>query len=164
MNALDYISRFENDCLDLYKTLGSEANDTERKELFALLADSRQRHLDKLDQLKATIWNDAIDSELIDRAAQVLNSCRQTLLAPDIMKVMRNDRDAFDHVIHAEEEMIKLCTGMARTEKSERVKALLNWFVDDEKQHLDEIEGIYDFVEAPHCYLEWGEFSNMRTL
>jgi len=53
---------------------------------------------------------------------------------------------------------------MARVEKGEQVKALLNWFVEDEKRHLEEIEGIYEFVEAPRSYLEWGEFSNLHPL
>jgi rubrerythrin len=82
----------------------------------------------------------------------------------DLNKEMRNDRDAFEHVVHAEDEMIKLCEGMAKAEEEEKVKALLNWFVKDEKRYLEEIEGIYEFVEAPHCYLEWGEFSNLHTL
>jgi len=164
MKATDYLTRFENDCLNLYETLGSNTNDPELKTLYQLLADTRQRHLDSLATLKETIRNGEAESELIDRAGQVVNKCRQTLLAPDVMKSMRNDHDAFDHIIHAEEEMIRICEGMARNESGEKVKALLNWFVVDEKKHLEEIEGIYDFVEAPHCYLEWGEFSNMRTL
>jgi rubrerythrin len=164
MNAIDYLSRFETDCLNLYTTLGSKTNDTELKELYALLADNRQRHHDNLLRLKDTIGIGNVESELIDRADQVMNSCRQTLLAYDITKAMGNDRDAFDHVVHAEEEMIKMCAGIAKTEKGAAAKAMLNWFVEDEKRYLEEIEGIYDFVEAPHCYLEWGEFSNMRTL
>jgi len=164
MNAIDYLSRFENDCLNLYNALGSKATNPELKELYELLADNRQRHLDSRVLLKETIRNGEDESELIERADQVINNCRQTLLAYDITKAMRNDHDAFDHVLHAEEEMIRLCEGMARNEKNETAKSLLNWFVEDEKRHLAEIEGIYDFVEAPHCYLEWGEFSNMRTL
>ena len=164
MNAITYLSRFENDCLNLYKTLGSKTSNPELKELYELLADSRQRHLDSLLKLQETIGSGEDESDLIERADQVMNSCRQTLLAYDIMKAMRHDHDAFDHVVHAEEEMIRLCAGMARKEKTEKVKELLNWFVADEKRHLEEIEGIYEFVEAPHCYLEWGEFSNLRTL
>jgi rubrerythrin len=164
MNAIDYLTSFENDCLNLYKTLGSSTDDTEKKELYGLLADTRQRHLDSLAALKETMNIGEGESALIDRAGQVVNKCRETLLSTDITKAMRNDHDAFDHIINAEEEMIRLCAGMAKHETGENVKTLLNWFVADEKRHLQEIEEIYDFVEAPHCYLEWGEFSNMRTL
>lgn len=164
MNTIDYLTTFENDCLNLYELMGSATDNPEQKELYQLLTDARQRHLAKLEAMKATINFDEIDSAMVDRAGMVMNGCRQTLLAPDIIKAMRNDHDAFDHVMRAEEEMIKLCAGMARAEDNEKVRDLLSWFVDDEKKLLEEIEGIYDFVESPHCYLEWGEFSNMRTL
>jgi rubrerythrin len=164
MSAITYLSRFENDCLNLYKTLESNTGNPELKELYELLADSRQRHLDALLHRQETVGSGDYESDLIERAEQVTNSCRQTLLAHDISKALRHDHDAFDHVVHAEGEMIRLCAGMAGNEKNEKVKELLSWFVADEKQHLEEIEGIYEFVEAPHCYLEWGEFSNLRTL
>jgi hypothetical protein len=77
----------------------------------------------------------------------VTNACRVALAARDFNKEMRGDSDAFGHVVRAENEMITLCEGMARAEKGEQVKALLNWF-----------------VEAPRSYLEWGEFSNLRPL
>ena len=41
---------------------------------------------------------------------------------------------------------------------------MLAWLANDEKRHLERIEEIYDFVETPRCYLEWGEFSNLRSL
>jgi rubrerythrin len=164
MNAINYLTRFETDCLDLYAVISQATDDPEKKGLYSLLTDARQRHLDRLLAMGENLPSDAAESAIVDRAGQVMNVCRQTLLSPDIMKAMRNDHDAFDHIVHAEEEMIKLCTGMARSEDHAAVKQLLNWFVEDEKKHLEEIEGIYDFVESPHCYLEWGEFSNMRTL
>lgn len=164
MNTLEFLNRFENDCLDFYNTLGAETADPELKGLYGLLADSRKRHMDLLEPLKETVRSEDLTSELAERAGHVVNGCRMALTARDFDKEMRGDRDAFGHVIHAEEEMIRLCEGMARAEESEQVKALLNWFVADEKRHLEEIEGIYEFVETPHFYLEWGEFSNLHPL
>lgn len=164
MNTLNYLSQFENDCLNLYEALGSETTDPELKNLYRLLADNRQRHMNGLVAMNKIIHADEDNSVQTERAEQVMNSCRQTLLSADIKKALRNDHDAYNHVIHAEEAMISLCAGMARVEAGEKVKALLDWFVEDEKKFLEEIVGIYDFVEAPHCYLEWGEFSNLRTL
>jgi rubrerythrin len=164
MNTLDFLSGFENDCLSFYRTLAAETTDPELKELYELLADTRKRHLDMLETRRETVRSVDLTSELTERAGHVINGCRMALSSRDMNKEMRNDRDAFEHVVHAEDEMIRLCEGMARAEEGEKVKALLNWFVKDEKRHLEEIEEIYEFVEAPHCYLEWGEFSNLRTL
>jgi len=164
MNTLEFLSGFENDCLSFYRTLAAETTDPELKGLYELLADTRKRHLDMLETRKETVRSEDLTSDLTERAGHVTNGCRMALSSRDLIKEMRDDRDAFEHVVQAEDEMIKLCEGMARAEEGEKVKALLNWFVKDEKQVLEEIEGIYEFVEAPHCYLEWGEFSNLRTL
>jgi rubrerythrin len=164
MNTLEFLSSFENDCLGFYRTLTAETADPELKEIYELLADSRKRHLDMLEIRKETVRGGDLTSELAERAGHVINGCRMALSTRDLARELRNDRDAYEHVVNAEDEMIRLCEGMAKAEEGEKIKALLNWFVKDEKQHLQEIEGIYEFVEAPRCYLEWGEFSNLRTL
>ncbi len=164
MNTLEFLIGFENDCLCFYKTLAAETTDPELKRLYSLLADTRKRHQDLLEAVKGTVRGEDLKSELTERAGHVANGCRTALFNHDLMKELRNDRDAFEHVVHAEDEMIKLCEGMAKAEEAENVKALLNWFVADEKRHLEEIVGIYEFVEAPHYFLEWGEFSNLHPL
>jgi rubrerythrin len=164
MNAIEYLTRFETDCLNLYNTLGNATTNPELKELYTLLADARQRHIDALAKLNKSMGNIDTDSEAIDRADHLVNICHRTLLDPDMSKAMRNDHDAFNHVMRAEEEMIRICAGMARVENKEGARTLLNWFVADEKQFMEEVEEIYDFVEKPRGYLEWGEFSNLRTL
>jgi rubrerythrin len=164
MNTLEFLHRFENDCLSFYTTLAAETADPELKGLYELLADSRKRHLDLLEPLMETVRKEDLTSELTTRAEHVINGCRMALTARDFTKEMRDDSDAFGHVVRAEGEMIALCEGMAKAEEGEQVKALLNWFVEDEKRHLEEIEGIYEFVETPHFYLEWGEFSNLHPL
>lgn len=164
MNALDFMTRFEDDCLRFYETLGKDVQDRELGELYRLLADSQRKHLDALEAARKAAHGADAESELVERAAHVMNGFREVLFTHDITKAMRHDRDAFDHVLQAEEEMIRLCEGMARAEPNLNTKALLTWLAENEKHHLREIEGIYDFVEAPDCYLEWGEFSNLRSL
>lgn len=164
MNTLEFLIGYENDCLCFYQALAAETTDPELKELYGLLADTRKRHQGLLEALRETTAGGEMKSELAGRAGQVTNGCRLALFNHDLVKEMRNDRDAFVHVVQAEDEMISLCEGMARAEEAEASKALLNWFVMDEKRCRDEMEGIYEFVEAPHCFLEWGEFSNLRPL
>jgi len=164
MNTLEFLVSFENDCLCFYKTLAAGTTDPELKVLYELLADARKRHQDLLETLKETVDGADLKSELTERAGHVVNGCRMALFNHDLMKEMRNDRDAFSHVVRAENEMIKLCEGMAKAERAENSKALLNWFVKDEKRYLEEVEGIYEFMEAPHYFLEWGEFSNLHPL
>ena len=164
MNALDFMARFGEDSLRFYETLGKDEHNRELSDLYKLLADSQRRHLDALEAVKKTVSSTDAESVLVERAGHFVNGFRQLLFTHDIMKEMKNDRDAFAHVLHAEEEMINLCEGMAKAEPNVNTKALLAWLAESEKRHLEEIEGIYDFVEAPGCYLEWGEFSNLHPL
>ena len=164
MNTLEFLIGFEKDCLCFYQTLAEQTTDPELKGLYGLLADTRKLHQDMLEAVRETVRGEDLKSELAERAGHVDNGCRIALFNHDLMKEMRNDRDAFEHVVHTEDEMIKLCEGMAKAEEAENVKALLNWFVEDEKRFREEMEGIYEFVEAPHSFLEWGEFSNLHPL
>lgn len=164
MNVLDFMSRFEEDGLRFYETLGRNQQGRKSGRLYALLADSQRRHLENIRTIKETTQSECMDSALAERAGHVMNGFQEALSVRDISKEMQSDRDAFSHVFHAEDEMIKLCEGMARAEPDLNVRALLAWLVENEKRHLKEIEEIYDFVEAPDCYLEWGEFSNLRSL
>ena len=164
MNALDFMTRFEEDALRFYETLGRDEHDSGLKGLYELLADSQKRHLGVLETLKETTRTADAESLLVERADTVVNGFRQMLFTHDIIKEMKNDRDAFAHVIHAEEEMIKLCEGMAKAETNNNTKTLLAWLAESEKRHMEEIGEIYNFVESPGCYLEWGEFSNLHPL
>lgn len=164
MNVLDFMTRFEEDALRFYETLDQEELNRVPGGLYTLLADSQRKHLENIRTIRETAQTKFTESALVERAGHVMNGFEEMLSVRDISKEMRSDRGAFSHVFHAENEMIKLCEGMARAEPDQNVRALLDWLAANEKRHLQEIEEIYDFVEAPGCYLEWGEFSNLRTL
>jgi rubrerythrin len=66
--------------------------------------------------------------------------------------------------VKAEEEVIVLLDGMAKAEGEDNTRELLVLLAEEEKQHLSRMENIYEFVEAPRSYLEWGEFSNLHPL
>lgn len=164
MNAIDFMTKFETDCLTFYETIGSEATNPELKELYELLADTQKRHLARLAELRENVTGNEAESMLLERAGEQVIGCRRMLLNYDKMKEMKHDRDAFDHVVHAEEEVIRLFDGVSRAESGENTRKMLATIADSEKEHLAEIEGIYDFIEAPHCFLEWGEFPNLHPL
>lgn len=164
MNAVELMTKFENDCLTFYEALGRETHDPELKELYELLAGTQKKHLGRLAGLQETTGVREAESVLIDRTDHLVNGCHRLLAGNDLLKTMKNDRDGFEHVVHAEEEMIRLFEGMARVEQREGTRKLLAMIATEEKEHLHEIESIYEFIEKPHCYLEWGEFSNLNPL
>jgi rubrerythrin len=164
MSAFDYMARFEEDCLRFFELLGETADSGERKTLYALLLDNQKHHLADLRALRDTYGDGAAESPLAARAENLVNRFRLTMLSPDIRKALKNDKDAFDHVLLAEEEVIRLFEGMARAESRTDSREVLRQIAEDEKRHQERIEEIYEFVETPRCYLEWGEFSNLKPL
>ncbi len=164
MDAIEFMTRFEEDGLRFFETLGAESIDAERKELFEILADNQKRHLGSLEKLKENLHGIETDTTLVDRAGQMVNGFRRTLYCHDIVKEFKQDTDAFDHIVKAEEEVIELLAGMARAEPEENTRELLALLAEEEKQHLSRMENIYEFIEAPRSYLEWGEFSNLHLL
>lgn len=164
MNAHEFIRNFEQDCLSFYEQIGSEAKTPDMKELYDLLADTQKTYLARLEEICRSFDETAAESSLLDRAEHLVNGCRLLLLKYDLTKEMKNDQDAFEHVVHAEEDLINMFEGMARAETGEAKRKMLAMLAESERKHLDEIEEIYEFVEKPRCYLEWGEFSNLGKL
>jgi rubrerythrin len=164
MSAIDFMLRTEEDGLRLYEELGYEARDPELKEIFELLAERQRNHLDELATLKKSVDPADTDSTLVERTCHLANGFRRLLESNDLLRELKNDRDAFYHILKAEEETIELLEGMAKAEPQENTRIILERIAEDEKNHLSTIENIYEFIEAPHTYLEWGEFSNLHPL
>lgn len=164
MNALNFMIQREEDGLRLYETLGYETTDHELKDIFALLATLQRDHLNALESLKESVGSSDADSTFAERTRHLGNGFRRLLDSHDLLHELKNDRDAFLHILKAEEETIRLLEGMAKAESQMNTRILLERIAEEEKNHLSTIENIYDFMEAPHSYLEWGEFPNLKTL
>jgi rubrerythrin len=48
--------------------------------------------------------------------------------------------------------------------ENEQLKKVCHLQAEKEREHLEMLEKIYFFVEEPRTYLEWGEFSNLKSL
>jgi rubrerythrin len=164
MNAIDFMTRIEEDGLRLYEMLSQEATNSERKEIFTLLADSQKRHLNAIIALKKTMSSTVADEIEVPETEYLHNGFRRLMKSPDIMGTLKNDPDGFGHVVTTEEEIIRVLEGLASCEPQKDVCRVMQRIVNDEREHLSKIENIYDFIETPHTYLEWGEFSNLHPL
>ena len=164
MNALDFMIQVEQDGLHLYETLYEETTVVEQKTIFDLLAEGQRSHLEALQGLKESIRGADAESTAAERTRHLTNGLRRLLESHDIREELKKDPDAFYHVVKAEEENIRLLEGMAAVEPHPTAQMLLQKFAEEEQQHLAKIENIYDFIEAPHTFLEWGEFSNLHPL
>ena len=119
-----------------------------RKELFELLADNQKRHLGSLEKLKVNLHGIKIDSTLVDRPAW-WSRLPADALQQRFPKEFKQDTDAFDHIVKAEEEVIGLLDGMAKAEPEGNTRELLVLLAEEEKQHLSRMENISNLLKPP---------------
>lgn len=164
MNVFDFAIRLEEHGVRLFERLSTDTENPEQRRIFDYLADMEKEHLAALRTMKEVVTAEEAESGLIDRAWHVNDGFEKLLESSDLLHELRTDPDGFGHVVKAEEENIRMLEGMAATDTSETASVLLHQLAEDERKHLEVMENIYDFVEKPHTYLEWGEFSNLNQL
>ena len=76
--------------------------------------------------------------------------------------MLKGDSDGYRHVIKIAMAGIKLYEEMAGKETNPAAAKVLLMLAEEERKHLEIMENIYDFVEAPKDFLAWGEFSNLK--
>lgn len=164
MNAIDFMTRIEEDGLRLYETLSREETDTELKEIFTILVDSQKRHMRTLANLKKKMRGTDADAITVPDTVYQDNGFRRMMQHRDIMGTLKNDPDGFGHIVTTEEEVIRVLEGLATCDPRKDACRLMQRIVNDEREHLSKIENIYDFIEKPRTFLEWGEFPNLHPL
>jgi len=159
MNVIDFAMRMEEETRTSFEKLAEEAETTELKSIFSLLADSDREHHEHLTLLKTTTDPGAAESVTLDRAGKHMRELVGTIASADIL---RDDEDGYRHALRQEEISISLFEKLAEREPNGTAAALLRKMAAEERLHLEKMENIYDFVESPRTYLAWGEFSNLR--
>jgi rubrerythrin len=145
-----------------YERLSDAVTEKELKRLFSMLSAAENEHIEKLIVLK----------DNMDKAGGLsLNALDESVcvFSPHIdprhlAETLRNDPDAYMHVVHEEEETIEFFDQLKNQAENEDMKKLCQVLADKEREHLTMLENIYFFVEEPRTYLEWGEFSNLKGL
>ncbi len=164
MNVLDYAIRIEEEGSQLFERLGHDTSHVELKRIFGLLASAEQEHIETLEAMKRGINPVDAESSMLERTCHTKSGFGRLLENNDILNELKRDPDGFRHIVEAEEENIRLMAGMASSEPNMKAGLLLSRVAEDEKKHLEMIESIYEFMEAPRTYLEWGEFGNLHPL
>jgi len=160
MNVFDFAMKLEEESRAHYEKLADVARSDDIKRIFALLADSEREHYEHLKTLKAGTDPRISESTLLERSRDQIRELVDNL-DPDV--VLATDSDGYRHAVKTEEGSIELYEKMAAQEPNQAAAALLRSIAEEEELHLQVIENIYDFVESPRTYLEWGEFSNLRA-
>ena len=162
MNILECTIKMKQETRAHYERLSEAVTEKELKRLFFLLAAAEEEHIEKLIALKDNM-NTIGD---VSFAALGESVC---VFSPHIdprhlAETLRNDPDAYRHVVQEEEETIEFFDQLKNQADTEDMKRVCQILADKEREHLTMLENIYFFVEEPRTYLEWGEFSNLKSL
>lgn len=162
MNILECTIKMKKETRAHYGRLAEAVADVELQRLFSLLAAAEDEHIGKLIALKATM--NSMDASAFNSLDESVCVFSPHIDPRHLADTLRNDPDAYMHVVHEEEETIEFFDQLKDQAENELMKRLCQALADKERDHLTMLENIYFFVEEPRTYLEWGEFSNLKGL
>lgn len=162
MNILECTIKMKKETRDHYGRLAEAVADGELKRLFSLLAAAEDEHIDKLVALQDEM--NTYNVEDVSRLEESVCVYSPHIDPRHLAEALRNDPDAYRHVVEEEEETIEFFDKLGDQAGSEELKRICRLQADKEREHLTMLENIYFFVEEPRTYLEWGEFSNLKSL
>jgi rubrerythrin len=162
MNILECTIKMKQETRAHYERLSQVVTEKELKRLFSLLASAEDEHIGKLVELKNSMKKgENIAVTTLDESVCVFSP---HIDPRHLAETLRNDPDAYRHVVQEEEETIEFFDQLKIQAKDEEMKKVCQALADREREHLTMLENIYFFVEEPRTYLEWGEFSNLKSL
>jgi rubrerythrin len=162
MNILECTIKMKQETRAHYERLSEAVGEKELKQLFTLLAAAEGEHIGKLEILKTNMSKvEALSFNALDEGVCVFSP---HIDPRHLAEALKNDPDAYQHVVHEEEETIEFFDQLKNQAESEQMKRVCQVLADKEREHLTMLENIYFFVEEPRTYLEWGEFSNLKGL
>lgn len=162
MNILECTIKMKKETKIHYERLAEAVTNGELKNLFSLLAEAEGEHISKLMILREDLNKFSVQefSGLDEKVC--VYSPRIDLL--NMARALRGDTDAYRHIEQEEKETIEFFEQLAHQAESEQIKRICTLQADKEREHLQMLESIYEFVETPRTFLEWGEFSNLKAL
>ncbi len=159
MDVFDFAVQMETDAETLYHKLAAESPHPGIQEIFTGLAADEKRHKQIFQALKERQSPDtATDSKVLERAKNIFGQILSKKQEPPT--AMAN-LDSYRYALSLEAEAVTLYSDAAKREPDGDLKKLLLRIAEEEQQHFNIVENIYNFVNAPNQYLAWREFSNL---
>lgn len=161
MNVFDFALKMEEDGKAFYEKLAAETGVAELKTIFSMLAAVEEDHHKAIEAMKMEQAPVNADSKVLEKSRNVFEGL---LKKKNVADMLKEDSDGYRHAIQFAMTGIKLYEDMAKKESNPEAAKCLLMLAEDEKKHLDIMENVYDFFEAPKYFLAWGEFSNLKGL
>ena len=158
MTVLDFAQQIEKSGLEFYQEMSARTSQAGVRKIFELLAHDQEELLAKLRHMQERYASsEKGDGGVLGRAINIFERLRQR---EDQLQVA-NDIEAYHMAIDAEREIVNQYRKVIARVKDPDLKRSLLRVMSLDRRELEELEQLYDFVNAPTDSLEWGEFSNL---
>lgn len=151
--------KMERETQSHYERLSNMVSNDELKRLFSLIASVKLEHINRLTALEEK--SDETGKVDVDES---LCSYSPYIGPWRLAEALKDDADGYRHLEQEEKSMIEFFEELGSRTEDDEVKKICRIQADKEREHLETLERIYSFVEEPRTYLEWGEFSNLKSL
>lgn len=160
MNIFDYAMQMELDGKAFYEKLAEESETDGLKTIFRSLALDEEKHYDLFRQLKEQgAVMSMVDSKSLDGAKNVFIRLQEQGVAPG---ADAKNLEAYQYAMQVEADSATLYQEAADKETNQEIRDILLRIAVEERKHLNIIENVFEFVNAPNQNLVWGEFSNLK--
>ncbi|NJC88935.1 MAG: hypothetical protein FIB02_10490 [Desulfuromonas sp.] len=139
---------------NFYREMAARTHNPGVRRIFELLADDESELLNR--HVARAAKDEAVDAQALDVSVNVFEQLR----GQEDRLTVEDDVAAYRLALDAERQLLRRYQSAAEAEKQPVAKQLLADVARDEQQHVEELESLYDFANAPNHYLAWGEFSN----
>ena len=155
MKVLRFAQEIDHSAQRFYEEMARRSDNLGVVRIFEMLAEDEDLMLNRHNTLAKR--GDSFAAEALDRGVNVFEQLRRR---EDQLAVL-DDISAYRLALEAEREVLQQYRSAAQAEANPEVRRLLNKLAKDEQRHVEELESLYDFANAPNHYLAWGEFSNL---
>lgn len=162
MNLLECMIKMKKETKTHYERLADVVVNKELKHLFTLFAFAEAEHVEKLTVLESNMQK--FDMQNISGLSDSVCVRGPHVDLLKLAETMNGDPDACRYVEREEKETIDFFNMLGSQADNEQLRLVCQLLADKERDHLKMLEEIYFFVEEPRTYLEWGEFSNLKSL
>lgn len=162
MDSFEFALKMELDGKAYYEKLAEETTQASLKKIFYSLAQDELKHFETIQAMHEQHEHKAVsmvDSDVLEEARNVF----QALMSEKEQSTqLSSNLAAYQHAMTIEAKSRKFYEDAAKREKNPEAARLLMRIAEEEKKHFNIMDNIYTFMLAPHNFLAWGEFSNLK--
>ena len=155
MKVLNFAQEIDESARLFYEEMAARTDNVGVRAIFHKLAEEEVALLNRHRVL--AIQGDIPDAATLDERDNLFEHLRHQ---EEYLQVS-DDVSAYRLALDAERYVTKMYWRAANTEANPEARALIVRVAQDEQRHMEEVESLYEFSNAPNTYLAWGEFSNL---